>query len=299
MATATSLLTATDAPGPGEVKLYSHSVIFYWWPVWLVGYLMAFLTYLDGGRMAVVPPGTEARRDWRVEVAPGRIETREGLLLPASDARRPAHIPPSGGRRGQGEPLPAPEQPHVRMASNPYLGTWFLLTLLVVFVSTNVPLRGLWEWVGVLAIALVVAVLSLYGWWRNLLDWFQLLHVQINLAGYLFVSTWLFAIWVVTVFYFDTRTYVVISTGQVRVRQAIGQGEKVYDATLLALHLQPNVLFRHRVLGLFGAGDLVVRTGGPQAEAFEWPNVLFVRSRLRQIEHLLQSREVVQEGTRV
>jgi hypothetical protein len=39
----------------------------------------------------------------------------------------------------------------------------------------------------------------------------------------------------------------------------------------------------------------VIRTGGPHAEVFEWPNVLFVRSRLRQIEHLLQSREVVPE----
>jgi hypothetical protein len=296
MATATSPLTATAAPGPADIKLYSHSVIFYWWPVWLVGFLMAFLTYLDGGRMAVVPPGTEARRDWRVEVAPGRLETRAGLILPAADAGRPALLPLAVGPEGPAGAPPEPEQPHVRMAVNPFLGTWFLLTLLVVFVSTNVPLRGLWEWIAVLAIALVVAVLSLYGWWKNVLDWFHLLHVQINLAGYLFLATWLFAIWVVTVFYFDTRTYVIISAGQVRVRQAIGQGEKIYDATNLALHLQPNILFRHRVLGLLTAGDLVVRTGGPHSEVFEWPNVLFVRSRLRQIEHLLQSREVVPES---
>jgi hypothetical protein len=295
MATATHPHTTTAARGPGDIKLYSHSPIFYWWPVWLVGYLMAFLTALDGGRLAVVPPGTEARRDWQVEVAPGRSEAREGLVLPAADAGRPAHLLPAVGEGGPAGPLPAPEQPHVRVAGNPFLGTWFLVTLLVVFVSTNVPLRGLWEWIGVLVIALLVAVLALYGWWRNVLDWFYLLHVQINLAGYVFLSTWLFAIWVVTVFYFDTRTYVIISPGQVRVRLAIGQGEKVYDATNLALHLQPNILVRHRVLGLVGAGDLVIRTGGPHAEVFEWPNVLFVRSRLRQIEHLLQSREVVPE----
>jgi hypothetical protein len=298
MATATLPRPATAAPGPGEIKLFSHSVIFYWWPVWLVGYLMAFLTYLDGGRMAVVPPGTEARRDWRVEVAPGRLEAREGLILPPSADGRQTHLLPSDGSVPLGEPLPPPEAPQVRVAGNPFLGTWFLLTLLAVFISANVPLRGLWEWIGVLVIALVVLVLFLYGWWRNVLDWFYLLHIQINLAGYVFLATWLFAIWVVTVFYFDTRTYVVISAGQVRVRQAIGQGEKIYDATLLALHLQPNILFRHRVLGLFGAGDLVVRTGGPQAETFEWPNVLFVRSRLRQIEHLLQSREVLPEAFR-
>jgi hypothetical protein len=278
------------------VPICSHSPIFYWWPVWLVGYAIAFVTYLEGDQMVLVPPGTEARRDWRVEVEPGRFETREGLILPPSTAGPRAHLAPADAQAAPDEPLPAPEQPYVRVAHSPYLGTFFFLTLLLVFISSNVPLRGLWEWVGVLVIALVVAVLSLYGWWGTLLKWFYLLHVQINMAGYLFIATWMFAIWAVTVFYFDTRTYVIISPGQVRVRQAIGQGEKIYDATLLALHLQPNILFRHRVLGLFAAGDLVVRTGGPHADAFEWPNVLFVRSRLKQIEHLLQSREVVPEG---
>jgi hypothetical protein len=295
MVTTSERPTTAAAHGPRDIKLYSHSPIFYWWPVWLVGFAMAFLTYLDGGRMAVVPAGTEARRDWRVEVEPGRFETREGLILPPSDASHSAHLAPFDPRAPAGEPLPAPEQPYVHMAHSQLLGTVFFLTLLVVFVSSNVPLRGLWEWIGVLAIALAVALVSLYGWWGTVLNWFYLLHVQINLAGYVFLATWMFAIWAVTVFYFDTRTYIIISAGQVRVRQAIGQGEKIYDATLLALHLQPNILFRHRVLGLFGAGDLVVRTGGPQADVFEWPNVLFVRSRLKQIEHLLQSREVMPE----
>src|SRR5262249_5141254 len=158
-------------------KLYSHSPIFYWWPVWLVGYLMALLTYLDGGRLAVVPPATEARRDWSVEVEPGRFETREGLILPPSAAGRPAHLAPAGDPARTGEP-PSPERPRVRVAANPFLGTWFFLVVLVVFVSSNVPLRGLWEWIGVLAIALVVSVLALYGWWRTVLDWFQLLHIQ-------------------------------------------------------------------------------------------------------------------------
>jgi hypothetical protein len=282
MATATDPQKTTPTGGAEEVKLYSHSVIFYWWPVWLVGYLMALLTVLDGGRLAVVPPGTEARPDWRVEVEPGRVETRPGLLLP----------PAAEGRPGQAAAL---QQPHIRIAANHFLGTWFFLTLLVVFISSTVPLRGLWEWIGVLVIALAVTVLSLYGWWGSLLEGFRLLHIQINLAGYVFLSTWVFAIWAVTVFYFDRRTHVIFSAGQVRVRQAIGQGERVYDATNLSMQVQPSVLFRHHVLGLFGAGDLVIRTGGAHPDVFEWPNVLFVRSRLRKIEHLLQSREVVPE----
>src|SRR5205085_236983 len=31
-----------------ELRIYSHSNLFYWWPVWVVGYLMALLTGLDG-----------------------------------------------------------------------------------------------------------------------------------------------------------------------------------------------------------------------------------------------------------
>src|SRR4051812_1160032 len=31
-----------------EVRLYSHSALFYWWPVWVMGYVMALVTYLHG-----------------------------------------------------------------------------------------------------------------------------------------------------------------------------------------------------------------------------------------------------------
>jgi len=46
------------------------------------------------------------------------------------------------------------------------------------------------------------------------------------------------------------------------------------------------------VLGFYDAGDLIVRTGGARPEVLHWPNVLLVRSRLRKIERLVQTREV-------
>lgn len=278
-------------PRADEIRLYSRSDIFYWWPVWGLGYLLALLTYLDGGHLAVVPQGTEARRDWRVEIGHGRVETREGLILPPIDPDHPAHLPPPG-IKGRLSPLPPPEQPHVHIASSPYLGTWFFLTLLLVFVSTHAPLRGLWEWIAVLFIALVVSLIALYGLWGTIREWFVLLHVRITMTGYLFLSTWLFAIWLVTFLYFDRLTYIIFTTGQVRVRRAIGEGEKAYDVTNLSLELQPNVFFRHRILGLYDAGDLIIRTGGPQSDVIPWPNVLRVRSQMRKIERLIQTREV-------
>ena len=38
-----------DKPEPHQLlRIYSHSSLFFWWPVWVVGYLMAFLTYWHG-----------------------------------------------------------------------------------------------------------------------------------------------------------------------------------------------------------------------------------------------------------
>jgi len=31
-----------------ELRIYSHSTFFYWWPVWLTGYIMALVTRIDG-----------------------------------------------------------------------------------------------------------------------------------------------------------------------------------------------------------------------------------------------------------
>src|SRR5262245_46127365 len=31
-----------------EIRLYSHTPLFYWWPVWLIGYILAVLTYFQG-----------------------------------------------------------------------------------------------------------------------------------------------------------------------------------------------------------------------------------------------------------
>ena len=32
-----------------EVVLISHSTLFYWWPVWVTGFIMAFVVYMQGG----------------------------------------------------------------------------------------------------------------------------------------------------------------------------------------------------------------------------------------------------------
>src|SRR5262249_57282810 len=60
--------------------VYGHSNLLYWWPVWLVSFILAGITYMEGNWMAVVPPGTEVRHDQQVS---GLSEPRDLLVAPA------------------------------------------------------------------------------------------------------------------------------------------------------------------------------------------------------------------------
>src|SRR6478672_9192989 len=72
---------------PREVRIVAHTMLFYWWPVWAVGLLLAGLTWLGGHCLAVVPTGTQ--------VVEGFDGDREALVLPAG-----THLPqdPSTGK---------------------------------------------------------------------------------------------------------------------------------------------------------------------------------------------------------
>ena len=41
-----------DTP-PQELRVYSHSTFFYWWPVWLTGYIMALVTRIGGDEVQI------------------------------------------------------------------------------------------------------------------------------------------------------------------------------------------------------------------------------------------------------
>lgn len=45
------------AHGPHQLRLYSHSPLLYWWPAFVVGYIMALLTYLQGKPEQIAAPG--------------------------------------------------------------------------------------------------------------------------------------------------------------------------------------------------------------------------------------------------
>jgi hypothetical protein len=247
-------------------------MLFYWWPVWAVGLLLAGLTWWDGHRLAIVPAGTQAVEGFEGD--------REALVLPAG-----AHLPrdPATGK---------PREPTLRVASRSGYGVVFVVVVLLVVFITNVPIRGLWSVVVFVTVLLGTVILALAGWWDDILEAAGHSHVYINAFGYLALAVPLLALWLVVVLLFDRQMYMVFTPGQLRVCQEIGSGEAVYDTVGMVVAKRRSGLFRHWLLGI-GSGDLVVKTAGANAQQFEMHNVLFVANKLQLIQEMLQTREVV------
>jgi hypothetical protein len=293
MSTPTQSPQAIPAPsrGEAEIRIISHSNLFYWWPVWAVGLLMGLLTLIDNHRMAVVPEGTEAHRLAKVQTAAGGDpEDREVLVVPkAKDEKHQKHLPAEDPAAG---PTSKPAAPHLHMAATGTYGVIYLITLLLVIVITNVPLRGMWSVVVIITIVLLSIIFALSGIWEKIIGTLALLDIRINAAGYFFVSGVLFVIWLVTFLFFDQQMYIIFTPGQLKVRTEIGGGEKAYDTSGMTVEKQRSDLFRHWILGL-GSGDLLVNTVGAHVEHIPMPNVLFVGKKVQQIEDMLREKAVV------
>src|SRR5262245_4813658 len=210
---------------PREVLVVAHTTLFYWWPVWAVGLLLAGLTWWDGHRLAIVPAGTQA--------VDGFDGGREALVLPAG-----AHLPrdPDTGK---------PRAPTLRVASRSGYGVIFVVVLLLVIFITNVPIRGIWSVVVIIVLLLGTIILALAGWWDDILEALVQSHVYINVFGYLAISLPLLALWLVSVLFFDTRTYMIFSPGQMRVCQEIGDGEMACDTVGMVVTKRRSNLFLH------------------------------------------------------
>jgi hypothetical protein len=271
------MVTSTQKSSPKEIVIISHSPIFYWWPVWFVGFLLAVLTYFDGHLMAIVPVGTVAERARTVS---GHPDSRDILVLPP-DAQLPV-----AAETG------AVLQPRLRMASSNSLGIIFVTTLCLVIVITNIHVRGLWSVLVILGIVSATILIALLKWWDPILRTVGVIDIHINALGYFSIGLFLFVIWALIVLVYDRQLYMIFSRGQLRVRTAIGAGEQTYDTFGIKLEKHMDDLFRHWLLG-FGSGDMTVRTGGTNAQQFQVANVLRIGKKLKLIQQMLQERAVV------
>lgn len=264
-----------------QITIVSHSTLFYWWPVWAVGFLLGLLSLFSGQRMAVFPKDTEVLRGAEV-IGPTkggeekRYKDREVLVLPEN--RHLATVDPSDPN----------SQPQLRQISKGRsFGVLFTTVLLLVIVITNVPLRGLWSFMVIFLVVALSIIFALAGWWDAILRYFGYLDIRINAGGYIFISTILLAVWLFTVLVFDKQVYMVFTPGQFKVCTEVGGGEQTYSTIGMTLEKQRSDLFRHWILGL-GSGDLIVKTTGAQAHHFEMCNVLFIGRKMQQIEDMIR-----------
>ncbi len=274
---------------PGEIVIISHSNLFYWWPVWLTGFILATMTYFDGSQMAVVPAGTrvhEAKQSVDVPGDDGKSsgERAERHVLVLPEGKTPVQRTKADGEK---ENL----QPRVLMSPSKNYGIIFMIVLLVVIFITNVPLRGLMSVLVIVVLVMLAVIFAQAGIWERILNRANLLAIHINLGGYLFLSVVLFVLWVINFWFFDRQFYMIFTPGQVRVHLEIGAGETAYDTTGMVFQKQRSDLFRHWILG-FGSGDLIVRPAGG-VQHIDLPNVLGVGRRVRQIERKLAEKQVV------
>jgi hypothetical protein len=274
---------ARQTEAPREVRIVSHSTLYYWWPVWVLGYICALVTVMSHDRLAVVPAGTDIVQQMDL---PGREGKRDVLIFPANAQWRDID-----------RETKQPRAPHLRISPTRWPGVLFCFTTLAVIFSTNVALRGLWSFIVILALGIIWFVLYHFGLWDDIVGYLTVLDIRINMGGYLLISTVLLVFWLITFFYFDDRVYMVFSPGQLRVRLEVGDSETAYDTTGMTIQKQRSDFFRHWVLGLgflgLGAGDLEIRTSGAQAHTFDMPNVLMPMRRIRQVETMLRQRSVV------
>ena len=259
---------------PREVVIISHSPLFYWWPVWAVGFLMAGVSYWQGDQMALVPPGTVAVQDARVV---GHAGPRDILMAP------------------EGESLPIKNdelaQPRLRMAASNSPGIIWAMTLLLIIVVVHVKMRGIASVVVVVLIGGTTVLLAVLGLWDPILRAIGVIDIHINATGYLAISLILFVIWLLMFFVFDRLTYVILARGRIRVRKAIGEGEMIFDVRGVVFERHRDDLFRHWMLG-FGTADLTVYTTGANSRQIEMPNVIGISSKLALIHTMLQEIEV-------
>ncbi len=197
-------VVAEPARRPDELKIVSHSNLFYWWPVWAIGFLMGILSLIDGHRMVVIPKEAETVHANAIEVskAPSKTETykdRDVVVMPNDK--------PLLDEKGE------PTNRQLATTNNKAYGVIWAVTLLLVISVTNVPMRGVWSLLVIVTVTLLTIIFWLAGWWEHIFYYLYFLDIRINAGCYFFISGLLFALWLISFLLIDPQQYVIFSPG--------------------------------------------------------------------------------------
>ena len=268
-----------------EIKLVSHSNLFYWWPVWAMAFLMAAITWVDGSRMAVVPSGSTF--EW-VKDESGKPTNRAALTVPPT-SRGTASLNNAAGytadnaEKNQSHPVFGP-----RVTERVWPGAIFVVGLIVTIIVTNVPLRGLWSFLVIIMVVVVALTFALLNIWDDVFRILGGIHIHMNMAAYLTIGVVVFAIWALATFLFDQRSFVIFTPGQIRYCEHVGAAVQAFPTGGVSLEKQRDDLFRHYIFGL-GSGDLIIKRSMGENREIRMPNVLFLGWRISKVEDILRS----------
>jgi hypothetical protein len=266
--------SAADAAlRPREIRIYGHTSLFYWWPVWLLGYIMALVTYINDSRLAIVPANSQYREHFS--------DTGDNVILL-----------PQGQTVAHADKIKERGKFYERVHPDKNLGVIFTVVLCVVILITNVPLRGLSSAIAIGVILLIVVIFAWQDWWDKIFGWLGLLNIHMNMAFYVFFSTVLLVAWVLVVFVFDRMSYWRVTPDEITHEFVFGGGQKSFATEGMAFEKLRDDLFRHWVLG-FGSGDMIMHplvTAGAGREELAIHNVLFVGAKLRQIQGMIAAK---------
>lgn len=219
-----------------QIIVYGHSWLLYWWPLWVVGYIMALVTWLHPVRVVI-----------------GNT--------------------------------PELFHPHRN------LGVIYTLLFLLMIIITSSSIRGLVSALVIVCLGFLALLFAYFGWWEAVLDWLGSQAISMNLGFYLFFSTALFVIWVLTVFVIDHLSFWRIQPGQVTHEFVLGAVDKSYDTETMVFTKNQSDIFRHWIIGL-GSGDLHMTTMGGRGVEARVSNVLFVGAKMTAIQRLIATKEV-------
>lgn len=281
----TSVGSSTRPKANTELRLISHSNLYYWWPIWVLAFFMAAWTYFENNRLAVVPPhGSltpigDRTGEYKLQYKTNDKDPNNGEAIFTNKTLDDAAV--------RSNPVNKLEPFKARISANSWLGSLFVIVLLLVIIITNVPLRGLWSFLVLMGILLIAVLVTLFKAWDEIFETVGDLRIHINMAGYLFLGVAVFVLWAMATWVFDRRAYVLFTPGQIKVCEHIGDAEQTYPTAGISLEKQRDDLFRHYILG-FGSGDLILRLAGGEKE-IRLPNVLGIGWRLRTVQDMLRT----------
>lgn len=273
------------------IRVYGHSNLFYWWPVWVACFALAGWTYLDGQQMAVVPADSEVVKDAKLSAFP---EPRDAIVAPKGRGfgLAPVATVDDAGNKLADSPQGRFVPSGMTVARSNSLGVIFALVLFLTAIVSTIVLRGLVSLIAVVAMVVVVLALALFNLWDEVFRFLGGMDIRTNAAGYLFLGVPLLLAWLAVFFFYDPQSYVVFDEGQIRYVREVGDSEVVVPAEGSLVEKKRSDVFRHWLFGL-GSGDLLIRTGGGNGQVIELDNVLGIGRKLTVINHMLRQKAIV------